>query len=69
MAQVLKFTSKVEFFKSGIRPETAAWIKLNDSTGKIQLECFSLAGGLPETNRVEKMQKEIKECINCYKPI
>jgi len=61
---VLKFMSKMNFFNWGV--SAATWLKFDEVTQKIQLECFSLSG-LPNNDYVNKMHREIEEYISLHK--
>ena len=56
VAYVLKFRQKISFFKNSWA--AAAWLKYDDSMGKIHLECFPMAG-MQDNDIARKMQKEI----------
>ena len=59
---VLKFRIRWHPFKPKV---TAAWLKFDAETGKIQLECFPIQGKQHDY-LAEKMQKEIEQCINSH---
>ena len=57
---VLKFTNKRDIIQThGV---SAAWMKLDADAGKIQLECFPLAG-IQENNKALKMQNDFIELM------
>ena len=56
---LLKFRTKWHPFKQKV---TAAWMKFDADTGKIQLECFPIQGKQHDY-LAEKMQKEIEQCL------
>ena len=60
---LLKFRIKWHPFKQKV---TAAWLKFDANSGKIQLECFPIQGKQHDY-LAEKMQKEIEQCLNSYK--
>ena len=55
---VLKFRQKISFTSWGV----AAWLKYNDSTGKVYLECFPMVR-MEYNDGARKMQKEIEKCL------
>ena len=59
ISHVLKFRVKWHIFKSW---GAAAWLKLDNDTRKIQIECFPLAG-IQDNDLARKMQKEIKKML------
>ena len=59
---LLKFRIKWHPFKQKV---TAAWLKFDAVTGKIQLECFPIQGKQHDY-LAEKMQKEIEQCVKGF---
>ena len=61
---VMKFRKKVNYFTDGWGIwRAAAWLKLDDVSGKIHLECFPMAG-IQEKKHALKMRTEVEELIN-----
>jgi len=61
--KVLKFRAKICFFKN---LGAAALLKYDSGSGKIYLDCFTLAGA--QYDRARKMQKEIEKCLKFFAP-
>ena len=63
--KVLKCRTKLNFSRWG----SAAWMKYDDSTGKIHLECFPMSWMHVNNDIDKKMQKEIENCLEQSKQI
>jgi len=57
---VLKFRKKLYYFGSW---GTGAWLKFDEETGKIHIDCFMMMVGA-DGNPAQKMLKEIEACLN-----
>ena len=62
LCHILKFRTKLNFFTNLWGEGPAAWLKYNDESQKVQLECFSMSG--INNDFARKMQKEIEKCLN-----
>ena len=62
-SHVMKFRKKVNYFTDswGIG-RAAAWLKLDDVSGKIHLECFPMSG-IQDKKHALKMRTEVEELI------
>ena len=58
--KVLKCRTKINFLRNW---GSAAWMKYDDSTGKVYLECFPMSEMQINSKIVPKMQKEIETTL------
>jgi len=60
LRSVLKFRDKWGFSKNW---GAGAWMKYDNDTKKLYLECFSISRWQNLTGEAQKMQKEIEDCL------